>query len=157
MPTMDFKQAIQSGKKPLQGVRVIDAGNMVAAPFSSVLMADLGADVIKIEHPEQGDGQRKLEPIKDGIPLWWKCISRNKRCVTINLSKPEGAEVFKDLVRGADVAMENYRPGTLEVEPAQCLSCGFTFEERGRFRRPSRCPQCRSERLQPPRFWVRAR
>jgi len=110
----DFKQAVQSGSKPLQGVRVIDAGNMVAAPFSSVLMADLGADVIKIEHPEQGDGQRKLEPIKDGVPLWWKCISRNKRCVTVNLGKPEGAEVFKDLVKDSDVVMENYRPGTLE-------------------------------------------
>lgn len=101
-------------KKPLQGVRVIDAGNMVAAPFSTVLLADFGADVIKIEHPKYGDGQRKLEPIKDGIPLWWKTIARNKRCVTLDLSKPEGAAVFKDLVRPADVVAENYRPGTLE-------------------------------------------
>ncbi|MCZ6451344.1 MAG: CoA transferase [Deltaproteobacteria bacterium] len=101
-------------KKPLQGVRVIDAGNMVAAPYSTVLLADFGADVIKIEHPKDGDGQRKLEPIKDGIPLWWKTIARNKRCVTLNLSKPEGAAVFKDLVRPADVVAENYRPGTLE-------------------------------------------
>ena len=101
-------------KKPLQGVRVIDAGNLVAAPYSTVLLADFGADVIKIEHPKDGDGQRKLEPIKDGIPLWWKTIARNKRCVTLNLSKPEGAAVFKDLVRPADVVAENYRPGTLE-------------------------------------------
>lgn len=101
-------------KKPLQGVRVIDAGNMVAAPYSTVLLADFGADVIKIEHPKDGDGQRKLEPIKDGIPLWWKTIARNKRCVTLNLSNPEGAAVFKDLVRPADVVAENYRPGTLE-------------------------------------------
>lgn len=106
--------SVKSTKKPLQGVRVIDAGNMVAAPFASVLMADLGADVIKIEHPILGDGQRKLGPIKNGIPLWWKSISRNKRCITLNLGKPEGAEVFKDLVRGCDVVMENFRPGTLD-------------------------------------------
>lgn len=109
-----FPVARPSKNKPLQGVRVVDAGNMVAAPFATVLLADFGADVIKIEHPKHGDGQRKLEPIKDGVPLWWKAVARNKRCVTLNLSKPEGAEVFKDLVRHADVVAENYRPGTLE-------------------------------------------
>jgi crotonobetainyl-CoA:carnitine CoA-transferase CaiB-like acyl-CoA transferase len=103
-----------SKSKPLAGVRVIDAGNMVAAPFAAVLLADLGADVIKIEHPIHGDGQRKLEPIVDGVPLWWKAISRNKRCITLDLSRPDGAAVFKDLVRGRDVVIENYRPGTLE-------------------------------------------
>ena len=87
---------------------------MVAAPFAAVLLADLGADVIKIEHPIHGDGQRKLEPIVDGVPLWWKAISRNKRCITLDLSRPDGAAVFKDLVRGRDVVIENYRPGTLE-------------------------------------------
>ncbi len=109
-----FPLAKSSVSKPLRGVRVIDAGNMVAAPFAAVLLADFGADVIKIEHPKHGDGQRKLEPIKDGVPLWWKAVARNKRCVTLNLSKPEGAEVFKDLTRNADVVAENYRPGTLE-------------------------------------------
>jgi crotonobetainyl-CoA:carnitine CoA-transferase CaiB-like acyl-CoA transferase len=88
---------------------------MVAAPFATVLLADLGADVIKVEHPEHGDGQRKLEPItREGIPLWWKAIARNKRCVTLNLGKPEGAEIFKDLCRSCDVVVENYRPGTFE-------------------------------------------
>ena len=109
-----FPQAKPSTAKPLAGVTVIDAGNMVAAPFATVLMADLGAEVIKIEHPEQGDGQRRLEPIKDGIPLWWKNISRNKQCITLNLGKPHGAEVFRDLVATADVVVENYRPGTFE-------------------------------------------
>lgn len=99
---------------PLRGLTVIDAGNMVAGPFVAALMADLGADVVKIEHPALGDGQRRLEPIKDGVPLWWKVIGRNKRCLTLDLSKPEGAEVFLDLVRPADVVIENYRPGTLE-------------------------------------------
>lgn len=110
----DFPLAKKSTNKPLKGVKVIDAGNMVAAPYATVLLADFGADVIKIEHPKYGDGQRKLEPIMDGIPLWWKVISRNKRCITLDLSKPEGAELFKQLIKGQDVIVENYRPGTFE-------------------------------------------
>ena len=103
-----------SQRKPLTGVRIIDAGNLVVGPFATVLLADFGADVIKIEHPKYGDGQRWLGPIRDGIPLWWKVIARNKRCITLNLSKPQGADLFKDLVRRADVVVENYRPGTFE-------------------------------------------
>jgi crotonobetainyl-CoA:carnitine CoA-transferase CaiB-like acyl-CoA transferase len=102
----------------LAGVRVIDAGNMVAAPFATVLLADFGADVIKLEHPRYGDGERKLEPIKKDasgdVPLWWKNGARNKRCVTLDLSKPDGAAVFRDLVATADVVVENYRAGTFE-------------------------------------------
>ena len=110
----DFPLAQKSENKPLKGVRVIDAGNMVAAPFATVLLADFGADVIKIEHPKYGDGQRKLEPIKDGIPLWWKSVARNKRCITLDLGKPEGGALFKQLIKGKDVIVENYRPGTFE-------------------------------------------
>ena len=110
----DFPLSKKSENKPLKGVRVIDAGNMVAAPFATVLLADFGADVIKIEHPKYGDGQRKLEPIKDGIPLWWKSVARNKRCITLDLGKPEGADIFKQLIKGKDVIVENYRPGTFE-------------------------------------------
>ena len=109
-----------SANPPLAGVRVIDAGNMVAAPFATVLLGDFGADVIKLEHPKFGDGERKLEPIRElkpsgeKVPLWWKNGARNKRCVTLDLSKPEGAGVFKELVATADVIVENYRPGTFE-------------------------------------------
>lgn len=110
----EFPLRQKSTSKPLQGLRVIDAGTMVAAPFTTVLLADFGADVIKIEHPKFGDGQRKLEPAKNGVPLWWKSIARNKRCITLDLGEPAGAEVFKDLVRGRDVVVENYRPGTFE-------------------------------------------
>ncbi|MBM4260351.1 MAG: CoA transferase [Deltaproteobacteria bacterium] len=110
----DFPLTKKSEHKPLQGVRVIDAGNMVAAPFATVLLADFGAEVIKIEHPKYGDGQRKLEPIMNGIPLWWKSVARNKRCITLDLGKPEGAAIFKELVKGQDVVVENYRPGTFE-------------------------------------------
>jgi len=110
----DFPLTKKSDHKPLTGVRVIDAGNMVAAPFATVLLADFGAEVIKIEHPKYGDGQRKLEPIMNGIPLWWKSVSRNKRCITLDLGKPEGADIFKRLIKGTDVIVENYRPGTFE-------------------------------------------
>jgi crotonobetainyl-CoA:carnitine CoA-transferase CaiB-like acyl-CoA transferase len=109
-----FPLAQPSAAKPLAGLRVIDAGTMVAAPFATVLLADFGADVIKIEHPKQGDAQRKLDPAKDGVALWWKSIARNKRCITLDLGKPGAGEVFKDLVRGRDVVVENYRPGTFE-------------------------------------------
>jgi crotonobetainyl-CoA:carnitine CoA-transferase CaiB-like acyl-CoA transferase len=110
----DFPLTKKSENKPLKGVRIIDAGNMVAAPFATVLLADFGADVIKIEHPKYGDGQRKLEPIMNGIPLWWKSVARNKRCITLDLGKPEGADIFRRLVKGTDVIVENYRPGTFE-------------------------------------------
>lgn len=110
----DFPLTKKSEHKPLKGVRVIDAGNMVAAPFATVLLADFGAEVIKIEHPKYGDGQRKLEPIMKGIPLWWKSVARNKRCITLDLGKPEGAEIFRQLAKGQDVIVENYRPGTFE-------------------------------------------
>lgn len=118
-PSRDqFPLAQPSPKSPLAGLRVIDAGTMVAGPFAAVLLGDFGADVIKIEHPKYGDGERQLEPIKgegdDRIPLWWKNGARNKRCVTLDLGKPEGAVVFKDLVKTADVVVENYRAGTFE-------------------------------------------
>lgn len=113
-PKWDFPLSKKSDRRPLDGVRIIDAGHMVSAPFSAVLMADLGADVIKVEHPEKGDGQRRLEPFKEGVPLWWKSVARNKRCVSVDLSKPAGAALFMDLIRSADVVMENFRPGTLE-------------------------------------------
>ena len=110
----DFPLTKKSENKPLKRAAAIDAGNMVAAPFATVLLADFGADVIKIEHPKYGDGQSKLEPIMDGIPLWWKSVSRNKRCITLDLGKPEGGEIFKALIKGTDVIVENYRPGTFE-------------------------------------------
>ncbi len=109
-----FPLAESSDEKPLEGITVIDAGNLVASPVATGLLADFGADVIKIEHPEYGDGLRQLAPHKEGTPLWWKVTDRNKRCVTLNLSAPEGAAVFKDLVAEADVVAENYRPGRME-------------------------------------------
>lgn len=93
---------------------MIDAGQMIAAPLACTMLADFGADVIKIEHPEQGDAMRARPPEKDGKSLWWKVIGRNKRFVTLNLGKPEGRELLLRLAVTADILVENFRPGTFE-------------------------------------------
>jgi crotonobetainyl-CoA:carnitine CoA-transferase CaiB-like acyl-CoA transferase len=95
-------------------LRVIDAGQMIAAPLACTMLADFGADVIKIEHPEQGDAMRSRPPEKEGKSLWWKVIGRNKRNITLNLGKPEGRDLLLRLVESADVLVENFRPGTFE-------------------------------------------
>lgn len=99
---------------PLAGLRVIDASTILAGPLACQILGDYGAEVIKIEHPRHGDGLRTHGLAKDGVPLWWKMLSRNKRTVGLYLGDPEGAEVFLDLVATADVVVENFRPGKLE-------------------------------------------
>jgi formyl-CoA transferase len=105
---------------PLSGVTLIELGQLIAGPFCGQLMADYGADVIKIEDPGKGDPLRdwgldkfaKDDP--NAQPLWWPIVSRNKRCITTNLRSPRGQKLVRDLVAGADVLLENFRPGTLE-------------------------------------------
>ena len=99
---------------PVAGLRVLDAGNMIAGPLAATQLADFGADVIKIEMPGIGDSMRHWAPMKEGRSLWWKVIGRNKRLVTLALSKPRGQELFKKLVRNTDILIENFRPGTFE-------------------------------------------
>lgn len=99
---------------PLAGLRVIDAGTMIAGPLAATHLADFGADVIKIEQPEIGDSMRHWAPEKDGKSLWWKVIGRNKRLITLSLSNQEGQALFRRLVEKADIVIENYRPGTFE-------------------------------------------
>ncbi len=99
---------------PLKGLRVLDAGNMIAGPLAATQLADFGADVIKIELPDVGDSMRHWSPMKDGCSLWWKVIGRNKRLITLALSKPRGQELFRQLVRDTDILIENFRPGTFE-------------------------------------------
>jgi len=106
------KSAKRAG--PLQGLRVIDAGTMIAGPLAATQLADFGADVIKIEMPGVGDSIRSWAPLKEGRSLWWKVIGRNKRLITLSLSSPEGQEIFRTLARTADIVIENYRPGTFE-------------------------------------------
>jgi crotonobetainyl-CoA:carnitine CoA-transferase CaiB-like acyl-CoA transferase len=100
-------------ERPLAGVKVIDCATLFAGPVIASLMGDFGADVIKVEHP-RGDTLRSLGWVKDGVSLWWTLASRNKRCVTLDLSKPEGQDIVRELVAEADVFIENFRPGTLE-------------------------------------------
>ncbi len=100
--------------KPLEGLKVVDAATLFAGPLAGTILGDFGADVIKVEHPAKGDPARTHGPSKDGISLWWAMLGRNKRTVTLNMGKPEGAEVAKQLLAEADVFIENFRPGTLE-------------------------------------------
>ena len=100
---------------PLDGVRVLDIATFVAAPFAAACLAEFGADVIKIEKPGIGDSLRQLGTESDtGDSYWWLNDARNKRCITLDLKHPRGAELFKRLVADSDVVMENFRPGTLE-------------------------------------------
>ena len=89
--------------KPFSGVRILDFTRYLAGPYGTYQLALLGADVVKIEHPNGGDNMRGHGPSKDGVPLWWKEISRNKRSVAVNLGTDAGAEVLRRLVRTADV------------------------------------------------------
>ena len=98
---------------PLVGLRVIDAAVLFAGPVIGTLLADFGADVIKVEHP-RGDSLRTLGWQKDGVSLWWAFVNRNKRLVSIDFGEPEGAELLKELVKDADVLIESFRPGTFE-------------------------------------------
>jgi crotonobetainyl-CoA:carnitine CoA-transferase CaiB-like acyl-CoA transferase len=100
--------------QPLAGVRVLDCSTILAGPLCCRILGDYGAEVIKIEHPRNGDGMRGHGQAKDGVPLWWKEISRNKRTIALSLSDPTGAEAFTRLAATADVIVENFRPGTFE-------------------------------------------
>ena len=108
MPDVDAKSPLA-----LDGLKVIDCATLFAGPVIATLLGDYGARVIKVEHPK-GDSLRSLGRHKDGVPLWWSFISRNKECITANMGSPEGAEVVRRLVSDADVFIENFRPGTLE-------------------------------------------
>jgi crotonobetainyl-CoA:carnitine CoA-transferase CaiB-like acyl-CoA transferase len=100
--------------RPLEGIRVVEAATLFAAPLAGMLLGDYGADVVKIEHPSRPDPARGHGPSKDGEGLWFKALARNKRLVTLDLSKPAGRDLFLRLAEGADVVLENFRPGTLE-------------------------------------------
>ena len=102
-----------TSNKALEGIKVIDAANLFAGPLAATILGDFGAEVLKVEHP-RGDPSRTHGYAKDGVGLWWKMLGRNKKCVTLNLSKPDGQEIFKQLAGEADVVIESFRPGTFE-------------------------------------------
>ena len=95
----------------LQDLRVIELGQLIAGPFCGQLLADHGAEVIKVEQPVTGDPMRSWGRTE---PLWWPVVGRNKKSITLNLRVPDGQQIVKDLVRDADILLENFRPGTME-------------------------------------------
>ena len=104
--------------KPLEGVKVIDAATLFAGPLAATVLGDFGAEVLKVEHP-RGDPSRSHGYAKDGIGLWWKMLGRNKKAVTLSMSAPEGADIFKQLARDA-VLLEIGRDASRRCEMPPC-------------------------------------
>jgi len=98
----------------LDGVRVVEMGQLIAGPFAGKTLGEFGADVIKIEPPGSGDPLRNWRLIKDGTSVWWQVQSRNKRSIALDLRVAEGQDIARRLIKEADVLIENFRPGTLE-------------------------------------------
>jgi formyl-CoA transferase len=104
----------------LNGVLVIEMGQLIAGPFAGKVLGEFGADVIKIEPPGSGDPLRSWRLIKDGTSVWWQVQSRNKRSIALDLRVPEGQQIARRLIKEADVLIENFRPGTLEQWGMSC-------------------------------------
>ena len=130
---------------PLAGLRILDLGTRIAAPFAATLLADFGAEVIKVEQPGVGDFMRTIGPFEDGYSLWWAVEGRNKKSITLDLRKPEGQELLKRLVAEADAVVENFQPGTLEgwnlgpdvlhaINPSLVLSRVSVYGQTGPYR-----------------------
>ena len=100
--------------KPLAGLKVVELGTLIAGPFAARILAEFGAEVIKIESPDGGDPLRKWRKLYEGTSLWWYLQARNKKSVTVNLKHPDGVEVVRRLVAEADIVVENFRPGVLD-------------------------------------------
>ena len=100
--------------KPLQGLRVIELGQLLAGPFAGCMLGYFGAEVIKIE-PPGGDPIRNWREIKDGTSLWWRSLGRNKKCISLDLKTAEGRDIVRQLMKTADIVVENFRPGVLEA------------------------------------------
>ena len=101
-------------ESPLQGIKVIEIGTLIAGPYAAGILAQFGAEVIKIESPGAGDPLRKWRKLHEGTSLWWYSQSRNKKSVTVNLKAKAGQEIVRELVKDADIVIENFRPGALE-------------------------------------------
>ncbi|WP_297720973.1 CaiB/BaiF CoA-transferase family protein [Limnohabitans sp. Rim8] len=99
---------------PLAGLKVIELGQLIAGPFAAKTLGDFGADVIKIEPPRTGDPLRQWRLLKDGTSVWWQVQSRNKRSLVLDLKEPQAQDIVRQLVKQADVLIENFRPGAME-------------------------------------------
>ncbi len=99
---------------PLERIKVLEMGTLIAGPYCARLLAEFGAEVIKIETPGEGDPLRKWRKLHEGNSLWWYAQARNKKSVAVNLRDPEGQAIVRSLAREADIVVENFRPGTME-------------------------------------------
>ncbi|MGE0356557.1 MAG: CaiB/BaiF CoA transferase family protein [Burkholderiales bacterium] len=99
---------------PLADLKVVEMGTLIAGPYCARLLAEFGAEVVKIETPGEGDPLRKWRQLHEGNSLWWYAQARNKKSVAVNLKSPEGQQVVRDLAAKADIVVENFRPGTME-------------------------------------------
>jgi len=100
--------------RPLDGIRVLEMGQLIAGPFASCMLGYFGAEVIKIEPPGRGDALRNWRVLKNGTSLWWQSMGRNKKCISLDLRKPEGRAIAGRLAEQSDVLIENFRPGVME-------------------------------------------
>ena len=107
--------------RPLEGVRILDLSHVLAMPYCTMILGDLGADIIKVEKSE-GEDSRRFGPYKNGESAYYMSINRNKKSIVINLKDDKGKEILKDLIKISDVLTENFRPGTME-------KLGFSYEE----------------------------
>jgi crotonobetainyl-CoA:carnitine CoA-transferase CaiB-like acyl-CoA transferase len=105
---------MQDGRRPLEGIRVLELASIVAAPFCGALMAEFGAEVIKTELPGRGDDIRRMGPSEGNCNYWWALENRGKKVFTLDLHHPQGQEIVRQLVPLCDVVLENFRPGVLE-------------------------------------------
>lgn len=133
------------GTLPLSGIRILDLGTRIAAPFAATLLADFGAEVIKVELPRTGDFMRSIGPFDDGYSLWWAVEGRNKKSITLDLRKPRGQELVRRLVALSDVVVENFQPGTMdgwglsyealrEIRPGLILTRASVYGQTGPYR-----------------------
>ena len=95
---------------PLEGIKVLDLTRVLAGPYATMILSDLGADVIKIEQPEIGDESRNFGPFKNGFSLYFMSVNRGKRSITLDLKTDRGKDIFKQLVKQSDILVENFRP-----------------------------------------------
>ena len=101
-------------QKALRDITVLDLTRVLAGPYCTMMLADFGANVIKIEVPGKGDDTRAFGPLKNGASMYYANVNRNKKGVTLNLKAPEGKQMFLEMVKKADVVVENYRPGVMD-------------------------------------------
>ena len=132
-------------KGALEGIRVLDLGRVIASPLCTMVLGDLGAEVIKVERAVYGDDLRTAPPFKDGVNVYYPAFNRNKKCVSIDFRNPKGLEVLRRLIEHADVMVSNFRPGTMEamgfgweevqkINPKMIMACISGFGQSGPYR-----------------------